>query len=211
MWRSFISGLRSLQMWQSISARVKRGFARYAKSDSGMPAIEFAFVAPVFFLLLFVVIETGIMYFVEYTLQASVQEASRLVRTGQAQAGNFTAANFKTKVCKTMGILVDCEGGVTVYVASAANFTALKPLIPTYDKIGPKVDGSTNAGSFVCGAPAEAVAIIATYDWKIIMKFAMSFMANFDGNNKRRLVGLAMFQNEPFPASGACVALPAAI
>jgi Flp pilus assembly protein TadG len=191
-------------MRQSIRTR----FKTFAKAEGGMPAIEFAFVAPVFFLLLFVLIETGFIFFVEYTLQASVQEASRLVRTGQAQSGAFTAANFKTKVCKTMGILVDCEAGVTVYMASAANFATLKPKIPVLGNIGPKADGSPNTGSYSCGAPSEAVAIIATYDWKIIMKFAMGFMANFDGNNKRRLMGFTMFQNEPFPAGPGCSSAP---
>jgi Flp pilus assembly protein TadG len=190
-------------MRNSVREQLNQKWVQFKSSDSGMPAIEFAFVAPVFFLLLFVMIESGIMFFVEYTIQASVNEAARTVRTGQAQAGGYTAAIFKSKICKTVNILVDCNAGLNVYVASEANFATLKANLPTFDKVGPKVDGTPNTPSFSCGGPEKTTAVVATYDWTISASFAMSHMVNF-GTNKRRLVGFAMFQNEPFPATGSC-------
>ena len=54
--------------------------------------IEFAFIAPVFFLLLLGIIETGIMFYAQNTLNFATQNAGRLVRTGSAQGTTPAAA-----------------------------------------------------------------------------------------------------------------------
>ena len=69
--------------------------------------------------------------------------------------------------------------------------------------VGAKPDGTPNPTSYDCGGPSQAAAVVATYDWKFTMPF-MKFLGNFDGGKKRRLYGLAIFQNEPFPAGTSC-------
>ena len=49
-----------------------------SRSRSGSAAVEFAFIAPVFFMFLFGIFEGGIMFFG----QAAVQDAARLIRAG---------------------------------------------------------------------------------------------------------------------------------
>jgi hypothetical protein len=164
-------------------------------------------VAPVFFLLLFVIVETGLMLFTEYVLQTSVQEAARFVRTGQAQGAGMAASDLKGKVCRLANVIINCNSKVTVYVASAANFAALKTAMPSYLGIGKKPDGSPGPSSFQCGGANAAVGIIATYDWDFSIPYFMNFLSNMSGNTKtRRLAGFAMFKNEPFPSStSSCV------
>ena len=188
-----------------IGRKIARQLSHFAKAENGATALEFAMVAFPFILLLGVILESGIVLFAEYTLQASVQEASRLVRTGQAQSGAFSAADFKTKICKTAGLLFDCAGGVTVYMASNSNFATLKAALPNFMDVGVKVDGTPNPTSFVCGGPLQTTAVVATYDWKLVMP-GMNYMGNFNGNTVRRLVGFSMFQNEPFPSGSTCKA-----
>jgi Flp pilus assembly protein TadG len=183
-----------------IGLKIVRGVGQ---SESGSTAVEFGMVAFPFFMVMGCICETGIMLFSEYAIQAGVQEASREIRTGQAQSASMTAAAFKTKICDLAGIVVDCEGGLTVYVKPANTFSSLNAILPSFMNVGAKPDGTPNPASFSCGSASQAAAVIATYDWKFTMPF-MQFLGNFDGGKKRRLYGLAVFQNEPFPTANSC-------
>jgi Flp pilus assembly protein TadG len=192
-----------MSMLSRLGDRLRRSCAlRLWRSEDGVTAIEFAMIAPLFFLLLGSIMETGIMLFSEYSLQTSVQSAARLVRTGQAQELLLTKAQFKDKICETAEIVMDCAGGVTVYMVPAANFAALEATAPSYLQVGNSYGGPAGASSYGCGGPSQVVALIATYDWKFTMPFLKQHFGNVDGNTKRRLAGFAMFQNEPFPATG---------
>lgn len=175
----------------------------FAWNDTGATAVEFAMVAPVFFLVLGAIVETGLMLFTEYVLQSSVQEAARQVRTGQAQSAGMSAGTFKNEVCDMASIVLNCASDVSVYVRSEPTFTALKAAVPSYLSVGASYGGGASVTSYDCGTPSEAVAIIATYDWDFVMP-GMSAFGNVDSNGKRRLAGFAMFRNEPFPAGTAC-------
>ncbi len=176
---------------------------KFLRNSRGVTAVEFAMVAPVFFMALGAVIETGIMLFTEYVLQASVQEAARKIRTGQAQTAGMSAADFKTEICNLASAVMDCNASVHVYVKSAATFTALKTSTPSFLSVGQSYGGSPSSTAYDCGGPSKPVAIIATYDWNIVFPF-MSPFGNVDGNSKRRVAGFAMFQNEPFPSGTSC-------
>jgi Flp pilus assembly protein TadG len=177
---------------------------RLLRDDRGVTAIEFAMVAPVFLVALGAVLETGVLLFSEYVLQSSVQEAARKIRTGQAQTASMTAADFKTEICKLASIVMDCNGKVQVYVRADADFAALQTAVPSYLAVGNSYGGGgASVTSYNCGQPSQAVAVIATFDWKLIMP-GMTAFGNVDGNTRRRVAGLAMFRNEPFPAGTAC-------
>src|SRR5947209_3403732 len=112
-----LRGYRERNMRDRLRAGCRKLFGRFFKSDAGATAVEFALVAFPFFYVLGCICETGLMLFTEYVLQNSVQDAARLVRTGQVTASDGTllisAADFKTDVCKTVSIIINCEGDVT--------------------------------------------------------------------------------------------------
>jgi hypothetical protein len=173
------------------------------KNEDGVTAIEFAAIAPLFFLLMGSLMETGIMLFTEYVMQTSVQEAARLVRTGQAHTEALSATQFKTKICESASVISNCESRVTVYLAAAATFDDL--VVPSHLAVGNAYGGGGGDGSeFDCGSPEQAVALIATFDWEFTMPFMQEQFGNVDGDTKRRLAGIYMFRNEPFPAGGNC-------
>ena len=176
---------------------------RFAKSESGSTAVEFSLVAFPFFMLMGCICETGVMLFAEYAIQSGVQEAAREIKTGQAQTAKLSASAFKAKICETAGIVFNCNAGLTVYVKPAATFTVLETILPSYLNVGAKPDGTPNPTSYNCGAPSQALGVIATYDWDFTMPF-MHFLGNINGGAKRRLYGIAIFQNEPFPATTTC-------
>ena len=169
----------------------------FGRSDKGATAVEFALVAPVFFLLLGVLIETSLMMFTEYAIQSGVQEAARMVRTGEMQQGSVTAANFKNKICETAGIVVDCVGKVTVLVQSDVTFAKLSGSLPAFINIGPDVSNNPYPVVYTPGGRLQPAAVVATFDWKFTMP-GMNYLGNINSNAARRLVGFAIFQNEPF-------------
>ena len=178
-----------------------RTLKRLRRSESGATAVEFALVAGPFFYVLGCICETGLMLFTEYVIQNSVQEAARMVRTGQVTAGDgsllMTAADFKVKICEQVNIIVDCNGKVSVYVNSAADFNALSSAMSNPLSVGQKPDGTAYTVVFNPGAALQAATVIATYDWDFAFPF-MNFLGNISDGDQRRLYGLAIFRNEPF-------------
>jgi Flp pilus assembly protein TadG len=181
-------------MLRSLARRFKASSRLFAKSDSGSSAVEFAMVSFVFFYVLGVIFETGLMMFTEYSLQASVQQAQRLIRTGQAQKSGMNADAFKSIVCETAKV-VNCMGKVNMYVNSVGSFSALNAAKPAMTAVGPGAGGGPST-SYNPGTCSMATAIIVTYDWDFVLPF-MDFFANVPGK-KRRLVGFSIFRNEPF-------------
>jgi Flp pilus assembly pilin Flp len=180
---------------------------RFLADDEGVTAIEFAFLGPLFGIGLLVTFETSIMLFTEYVIQTSVQEAARLVRTGQAQDREYTAQEFKDAVCYIAKYAMNCDANLTVYMKKATSFTALEAATPSYLTItggafGLAPDGTPKKPPYECGGPSEAIALIATYDWRIATPWVMDNFANVSDSRTRRLVGFAMFRNEPFPIGG---------
>ena len=175
--------------------------ARFAISQSGATAVEFAIVAGPFFYVLGCICETGLMLFTEYVIQNSVQEAARIVRTGQATAGDGTnilsQSDFKAAICENVSIIIDCDGAVSVYVNNANTFAALTTAMPDPLSVGPRADGGRYTVVYQPGAQLKTTTVIATYDWDFAFPF-MDFLGNIGDGGKRRLYGLAIFRNEPF-------------
>src|SRR3569833_1600719 len=102
-------------MTVNLPPRLKRFFQRLrADANKGSAAIEFAMVAPVFFVLLMGTIEAGVNFFGQSVLQNAVNDTARLVRTGQTacystSGGNcvaMTQAQFRTKLCSYVSTLL---------------------------------------------------------------------------------------------------------
>ena len=75
----------------SIAARL-RPAARIGRNTDGFTAVEFAMVIGPFLALLFAIMEVALVYFATFSLENATEQASRLIRTGQAQG--FSAADF---------------------------------------------------------------------------------------------------------------------
>jgi Flp pilus assembly protein TadG len=191
-----------MAMFKRLMRRMYATIQRFEKSERGVAAIEFALLAPPFFLILGAIMETGLMLFSEYTIQESVQEAARLVRTGQVQAASMTATDFKNKICNTVSTILNCTTGVTVYVRSDSSFQNLAANLPNILWIGPSINNNPSAATcYNPGLASQPAAVVATYDWYFNM-LGMSYMGNIANGDARRMVGLAIFQNEPFPTTG---------
>src|ERR1700743_793755 len=108
------------------TAFVKYALRRFVRNRRGSAIVEFALVAPVFFALLFAIIETGLMFFASQVLETVTDESARQIQTGQAQAANYpNAATFLQKVvCPQVPALFNCNN-IYVDVKSYSSFNSV--------------------------------------------------------------------------------------
>ncbi|TYL74845.1 TadE/TadG family type IV pilus assembly protein [Bradyrhizobium cytisi] len=115
---------------------LRTALRRFRGNRCGSAAVEFALVAPMFFALLFAIIETALMFFASQVLETITQDSARVVLTGQAQSGSVascavnsvstpcTQATFKSYVCKQIPALFDCNS-LRVDVQSYSDFSSV--------------------------------------------------------------------------------------
>ncbi len=180
----------------AIVRRSLGGIARRAslfrRDRCGNYAIEFGLVALPFFALLFATFDTALIFFKEEYLQTAVQDAGRLLFTGQAQNASYTQAQFKQAVCDRLPVMISC-GDVYVDVRTYANFS-------TANRFNP-IDNSGNfqAGSmqYNPGARSSIVVVTGYAQHSMFVSLISTYYANLS-NGKILLTASAAFRNEPY-------------
>ena len=195
------------------TATLRKTLRRFRRNRRGSAAVEFALVAPVFFALLFAIIETAFMFFASQVLETITQDSARVLMTGQAQTGQVgtcadpvtgaplacTQATFKNYVCGQIPALFSCNGanGIFVDVESYPQFTNVV--------INNQIDTSGNFVNNMQYNPGGACAIVVVrlfYQWPLYVTGLGYNIANMSGNT-RLLSATAAFRNEPY-SSGSC-------
>lgn len=159
----------------------------------GATAVEFAIVAVPFFFVIFAVLELGVIFLVDSTLEAAVQQATRLVRTGQAQSGAVSPAQFRTAMCEAMNVFEnDCETRAVVDVRPVPSFNAPNPPDPI-------VDGQFNEDQtdFDPGASGDLMLVRVWYRQPVITPMLSRAMTRLESGDAMIQVTTA-FRNEPF-------------
>ncbi|EKS34122.1 MAG: Flp pilus assembly protein TadG [Afipia broomeae] len=175
---------------------INKALRRFRRDRRASAAVEFAFVAPIFFVLLFAVIETALVFFAAQILETGTQDSARLMLTHQAQDAGMTQAQFKQDLCNRVSIMFTCTD-VYVDVKSYAEGTTVNITDP--------IDGS---GNFVNNftyqtAPAGSAATVvvrAFYQWPMFVTGLGYNIANIGrntSNSKRLLAATAAFRVEP--------------
>jgi Flp pilus assembly protein TadG len=192
-------------MLSPVSSRFtfRTALRRFRGNRRGSAAVEFALVAPIFFALLFAIIETAIMFFASQVLETVTQNAARVVLTGQAQSGSVTAcavsgvsspctqSTFKTYVCNQIPALFDCSK-LYVDVSSYSSFSLVT--LPTHIDSAGNFD--TTMG-YSPGTSGDIVVVRLFYQWPLFVTGLGYNISNLTGN-KRLLVATAAFKNEPY-------------
>ena len=175
--------------------RTSNLLCRLRRDDRGVTAIEFAMVATPFLALLFGIMGVGLFFFTTFTLENGVEQAARLLRTGQAQEAGLTASQFKTRVCNNVPALVDCASKVRVNVLSfndAADITA--DTLPTCLNGDNTLSGATE---YTPGGPSQLVVVWACYEWELSSKIPFINLGNMAGGS-RLIQATAVFRSEPY-------------
>jgi Flp pilus assembly protein TadG len=112
----------------------------FGRDQDGSPAMEFAFAAPLFFLMVMATIEFGLVMFVTVLMESSLRDASRYGVTGQLPNGASTMAEREEHIRQMIAdrtlSLVNMDDAVVDIFS-----------YPTFDDIGQGedfVDGNGN-------------------------------------------------------------------
>ncbi|MDD5250355.1 MAG: TadE/TadG family type IV pilus assembly protein [Rhodocyclaceae bacterium] len=153
----------------------------------GSSIVEFALVAPVFFFLFLAVIEFGILFWVNLTMQHAVREGARYAVTGQSnldpnasdqQRYNAVIQDIKNNSMGLYGMLnptiaITINGGSSQSYSNSASY---------------------NGGMF--GGPGDIIVLQLNCAWPIITPLAKPFFAGTDGQYQFSVA--ATMRNEAF-------------
>lgn len=182
----------------SSAVPAKNLLRRFRRNRRGATAVEFALIAPMFFALLFAIIEVALMFFATQVLETVTQASARYLLTGQAQGASMTQGQFRNYVCSQIPGLFNCAN-LQVNVQSYPTFGTI-PNVSVFDANGNFV-GATN---YCPGNASATVFVQLSYQWPLFVT-GLGFNMSNPGTHSRWLTSTAAFQNEPFQApSSAC-------
>jgi Flp pilus assembly protein TadG len=160
---------------------------RFARADGGAAAVEFAFVAIPFLILVFAIIELGLTFLVSMSLENALNNVDRTIRTGALQANNDSATTFRDKVCGEMSWLGgSCASSITLDVRVLPSFAQTNNLPPPQD----------GKACFDPGGPKSIVLVRGYYKWPLITPLLQEAVGGAPGD--RRVTFAAVFANEPY-------------
>ena len=182
--------------------RLNRRIIRRLRRDrSGATMIEFAFVAAPFLAFVIAIIEVSLVYFGGFVLENAVDQAARMIRTGQVQTQGFDEEQFKSQICDRVPGMFDCTNGLKVDVQRFENFGGIDD-----GNFDPPLDGDgavdDSGFGFNPGNGGDVVLVRVYYVWDLIAAFPKELrginmgLANVPGG--RLLMATAAFRNEPF-------------
>ena len=182
---------------KSRGASIVRAFARqvrrFARDERGT-MIEVGILALPFFAIIAAILETAMVFLAAQVLDAGVQDASRLISTGQAQTAGFTISDFRNSVCGRLFGLFNCSNlqiNVKVVTNFASATVTTTPLNPT--------DPSkwTLVQSYDPGTGSSVIMVQVFYKWPVLLNIdGFNLATSSDGTH---LLGtVRVFANEPF-------------
>ncbi len=184
-------------MYQPLAsrrARLRRLIRGVIRSERGAAAVEMALVAVPFLMLLFGIMEIGLIFMVSSSLDNAMVIAARTIRTGQFQTGSTTtAAAFQTAVCNNFGWMQsDCTRNLQVDVRTYSTFASVTTPQPVSN-------GTFNTANllFTPGSANDIVVVRAYYQWPLIAPFFDQALQQLSGG-VALLTATAAFRNEPY-------------
>src|SRR5689334_9428988 len=143
-----------------ISPAVSRGRS-FARDERGVTAIEFGVLALPFFTIVFAILETAMVFFAGQVLDSAVEDASRMIKTGRAQAANYQLSDFRTLMCGYTFNLFDCSK-IRIKIQKISSFSAAE-LTPTIQTCTQTQCTWAMTESYNAGKGREVVQVLAYY------------------------------------------------
>jgi Flp pilus assembly protein TadG len=170
------------------------------RGTSGSAALQFAIIAPVFFMMLFATLETAMVFYAEMILENAVKITGRTIRTGQAQLANKTPGQFRQDICDQVSFLLSCAADhLYVDVRSFGNFGAadFPPPLDANGNIVANLNNYQPGGSSQVPGQNSIVLVRVFYTWQLNTPMFSNYFSNMAGN--MRLITSSMaFKNEPY-------------
>jgi Flp pilus assembly protein TadG len=168
-----------------------RGFL---KAQGGQAAVELALVATPFFLLLFGIVELGLIFLASSSLENATAQAARTIRTGSFQNGSApTSAALKSAICANFTWMPgSCSSNLYLDVRTFSSFSTVSAAQPVQN-------GVFNPSALSCnpGGPGDIVVVRAYYLWPLVAPLMSKALQQVD-NGKTLITSTATFRNEPY-------------
>jgi Flp pilus assembly protein TadG len=163
----------------------RRRWRAFLANQRGATAVEFALIAGPFLFLLVAIIQTFLVFFSQQLLETAVNQSSRVILTGQAQAQSMTQTQFTNLVCSNLPNFFNCNK-VMVDVEVASSWSSANTGTPTltYDANG----NVNNAWQYSPGNPGDIVIVKVMYLWPVFL----------GSGGTRLIMASAAFQNEAY-------------
>lgn len=177
----------------SRARRLLHAVRRFGRANAGASAVEFALIAPLFFLFLFGIIELALVFLLSTSMENATSVASRMIRTGQHQTGGGSATSFKQNLCANLGWLAaDCASKLAVDVRTFQTFDSVN--MPS-----PVSNGNYDPSNmmFQAGGPHDIVVVRAYYQWGFITPLIGQAMQQLS-NGSMLVATTHVFRNEPY-------------
>lgn len=179
-----------LKRWRRISSHLEQ----WRQDRSGATAVEFGIVAMPFLMMLYGIIGVGYFFFTTFALENALEQASRLIRTGQAQQGGMTDAQFKAKVCEYITIYADCSNKLLINVRSFAD-PNLAPPVSANECLE---NGSlSNVSTYAPGGASQVVLVTLCFEWDFSKHIPFLNLGNMNGGS-RLIQAATVFRTEPY-------------
>jgi len=195
-------------------------FSRLCRHKEGATAVEFAVVAGAFFMLLFGIIEYGMIMLTKVAIESAVTQVTRSASIGTVVAGCSDRVCSVKKLVqdKTLGLVNNESVIVTATVVS--NPTTVTPPVPDICLDSPATpypascagvyidnnstpgyqqSGGINGASI--GLAGELVEIRVTYLWRVLFPMFEIFQSYAGAGGQRGLLVItssSVIKNEPF-------------
>ena len=174
------------------SRRQRSRLSRSLLRDSrGSAAVEFGMLALPFMLMVFAILEIGLVFVTDSILESATITTGRLVRTGQASATGMTAESFKSSLCSRMSIFSsDCTSRAQIDVRVIPQFATVPP--------DPMNGGAFDEGvlTYSNGAPGDLILVRVWYRHTVITTFLSQGLSRLS-DGTAMLTAATAFRNEP--------------
>jgi len=172
----------SIFQWPSV-------VRRFRDEEEGTTAVEFAIVGGPFFLLIFAIIESSLFFFAGQYLETTVDDVTRLFRTGQF-GDTVTETEFRDEFCDRLIVLFHCPD-VRTTVEVALDFADLQNPEP------PDEEGNLADSVFTTPGALEIIQVSAQVKWPVYTNFAAPLLHTESGNYALLQV-VSVARTEPF-------------
>jgi Flp pilus assembly protein TadG len=170
---------------------------RFAHDVAGVTAVEFGLIAPMFFVLLFMLCQVGLYMYYSASLSYATNGAARQIMTGAvAQTANISAGLFRTQfLCPLLPGAMSCNNVVTNVITVPANGSF-------YGLPAPQMDNTKT--KFNVGNPGCYVILQVYYAMPVVgIPPMLSGAINFNGTPSLFINSNTVFVNEPYKAGAA--------
>jgi Flp pilus assembly protein TadG len=158
----------------------------------GAAAVEFAMVILPFTFMIFALLELGLVFVVDSVLGNATIESGRLIRTGQAEAADMTAPEFRDQLCGRMSIFsTQCDDRVSIDVRVIPAFGS-----PAPDPMSSGTSFDESQMDFNYGTAGSLVLVRVWYRQPLVTTFLGQGLSRL-GDGNARLMSATAFRNEP--------------